>query len=189
MSNGEIDRLPVSLLSERYGIVRSAVYTRLESLGIKTQKVGNKAFVNAEQIKLLDELHRVIERGGTTAEFLESRGLEKLEGGTEEEAGLSTELSTGQSSDLVQLVTAIANIVSQNQPPPAPPDRLAYFRDLEEAAQKGWILKTSEVAYLLDILPSELQHYGDTFSDAGFVFTRSGYRAGEVAWRVSKPVK
>lgn len=189
MNNGEIDRLPVSLLSERYGIVRSAVYTRLDALGIKPQKVGNKAFVTAEQIKVLDELHQVIERGGTTAEFLENRGLGKSESRTEEESGLSTGLSIGQSSDLVQLVTAIASIISQNQLPTPPPDRLAYFRDLEEAAQNGWILKTSEVAYLLDILPSEIQQYGDTFSDAGFVFTRSGYRAGEVAWRVSKPVK
>ncbi|MBD2462765.1 hypothetical protein H6G89_17125 [Oscillatoria sp. FACHB-1407] len=192
-TRGEIDRLPVSALMERYTLVRSAVYTRLEALGIKPEKVGNKSFLNAQQIELMDDLHRFIQSGGTTAEFLDSRGISKAGESSGlslgQSSGSSSGLSTVPSSDMMQMFNAFADAVSRLQPAAPPPDPLAYFRHLEEAAQNGWILKTSEVAYLLDLLPSEISQYGDAFSDAGFVFTRSGYRGGEVAWRVSKPIK
>jgi hypothetical protein len=186
MSSGEIDRLPVNQLTERYRLVRSAVYTRLDALGIKPERVGNKAYVNARQLSLLDELHQFIQSGGTTAEFLESRGIQK----EEEPSNLSTGLSTGQ-PDIVQLVAAIAaQFASKLQPPAPEPDPFAYFETLERAARHGWLLSTSELAYLLDLLPSEIQQYGDHFSEAGFSFIKAGYRAGgEVAWRVSKLVK
>ena len=45
----EIDRIPVSQLPSRYGIARSAVYTRLKDLQIEPLKEGRKAYVNDEQ--------------------------------------------------------------------------------------------------------------------------------------------
>jgi hypothetical protein len=187
MSNGELDRLPVNQLMERYGIVRSAVYTRLEALGVKPEKVGNKAYVNLEQLRVLDDLHQFLQRGGNTAEFIESRGLQKP---ADMSSGLTRGLSTVQ-PDIVQLVAEIAaQIASRFQPPSPEPDPLAYFQALEQAARNGWLLRTSEVAYLLDLLPSDIQLYGDSFSEAGFTFTKAGYRSrGEVAWRVSKAIR
>jgi hypothetical protein len=41
----EIDRVPVSQLPSRYGIARSALYTRLKDLKIEPEKQGKKAFV------------------------------------------------------------------------------------------------------------------------------------------------
>lgn len=191
MSNGGLDRLPVSQLPDRYNLARSAVYKRLEALGIKPERIGNKAYVNAQQIELLDDLHRFINRGGTTAEFLEMRGMSSSKDSppqpsTEQSSGLST-----VTPDFIQLVTSIAaEVAARFQPAPAEADPLAYLETLERAAQNGWLLRTSEVAYLLDLPSSELQRYGDRFSEAGFVFTAAGYRSGgEVAWRVSKVVK
>ncbi len=187
MSNGEIDRLPVNQLTERYNLVRSAVYTRLEALGIKPERVGNKAYVTAEQLQLLDDLHEFINSGGTTAEFRESRGIQKP---SEAPTEASSELSTVQ-PDFARLVAAIAaEMATRLQPAPPQPDPFAYFEVLERAYQNGWLLSTSEVADLLDLLPSEIRQYGDSFAEAGFIFTKAGYRSGgEVAWRVSKPVK
>ena len=83
--------------------------------------------------------------------------------------------------------TIAAEIASRFQPALPEPDPLAYFEVLERAAQCGWHLRTSEIAYLLDLSPSEIGLYGDRFTEAGFVFTRAGYRTrGEVAWKVSK---
>ena len=185
MSNGEIDRLPVNQLAVRYNLVRSAVYTRLEALGIKPERVGNKAYVNAEQIRLLDDFHQFIQAGGTTAEFREQRGIPNPK--SDESSSLSSGLSTVP-PDIIKLVTSIAaEIASRFQPAPAEPDPMAYFEVLERAVQGGWHLRTSEVALLLDLSPSEIELYGDRFTEAGFVFTRAGYRAkGEVAWKVSK---
>ncbi|OLP20432.1 hypothetical protein BST81_01260 [Leptolyngbya sp. 'hensonii'] len=183
MNDGGIDRLPVTQLEERYNLVKSAIYTRLKALGLKPERVGNKAYVNATQIRLLDDLHHFIQTGGTTAEFLDSRGLTGLEDDSSEE--LSSELSTGQ-PDMLKLITGLAaEMASRMQPV----DPFRYYEILENAAQKGWILKTSELAQLLELPAAMLQQYGDRFSEAGFVFTQSGFRQGEVAWRVSKPLK
>lgn len=183
MRDGEIDRLPVNQLSVRYNLARSAVYTRIEALGIKTERVGNKAYVNAEQLHLLDDLHQFIQSGGTTPEFVESRGIQKQDSSS---SGGSTGLSTAQ-PDVIQMVSAIAAQFASRMQPPPQPDPFAYFETLEKAARNEWLLRTSEIADLLDLSLSEMKHYGDRFSEAGFTFTKAGYRSGgEDAWRVSK---
>jgi len=188
MNNGEIDRIPVSQLEQRYDLARSAVYKRLKDLGIKPQRVGIKSYLNAQQIMLMDEFHAFVQGGGTMAEFLEFRGslLDPVDPPQDSPMD-SSNLALNQ-PDMIRLVSAIAaEIATQFQPPPPEPDLLAYFEALERAAQKGWLLKTSELSAFLDLTPAEIQSYGDRFAEAGFLFTRAGYRAGgEVAWRVSK---
>jgi hypothetical protein len=180
MSGEEIDRLPIGQLVERYQIVRSAVYTRLNALGIEPEKVGNKAYVNAEQLRQLDDLHQFIQQGGTTAEFQESRGIPR--------PAASNLASTTGESEIAQFAAGMAAQFAVRLQPPVDP--LNYFEKLERAARNGWLLRTSEVAELLDLLPSEIQLYGNQFFEAGFMFTRAGYRSGgEIAWRVSKPLK
>ncbi|MFQ3618449.1 MAG: hypothetical protein SNJ57_16505 [Cyanobacteriota bacterium] len=184
MNGGEIDRIPVNQLMQRYDLVKSAVYKRLNDLGIVPQKVGNKSYVNAEQLRLLDELHQFIKSGGTMPEFLESRGIQPAQ---DSSSGDSSELSTIQ-PDVIDLVSAIAaQFANRLQPAPPEPDPLAYYQKLEDAARNGWLLRTSEIADLLDLSISEMQYYGDRFSEAGFTFTKLGYRSGgETAWKVSK---
>jgi hypothetical protein len=185
MGGEEIDRLPISQLVERYKIVRSAVYTRLNALNIEPIKVGNKAYVNAEQLRQLDALHEFIQRGGTIPEFQESHGIPRQQAASS--SGLASSASSGQ-SEIAQFAAGIAAQFAARLQPPVDP--LSYFEKLEQAARNGWLLRTSEVADLLDLLPSEIQLYGDRFFEAGFIFTKAGYRAGgEVAWRVSKPIK
>ncbi|MBF2002806.1 MAG: hypothetical protein IGS50_19240 [Synechococcales cyanobacterium C42_A2020_086] len=184
MNSGEIDRLPVNQLMQRYNLARSAVYTRMEALGIQPTRIGNKAYVSAQQLQLLDDLHQFIKSGGTTAEFLDQRGMSRPKA---EAFDSSSGLSTVQPG-LVQLVSEIAaQVASRFQPALPESDPFAYYETLEQAAQNGWLLRTSEIAELLDLPISEFQYYGERFSEAGFVFTRAGFRAGgEVAWRVSK---
>lgn len=185
----EIDRVPISQLPSRYGIARSALYTRLKDLKIEAQKQGKKAFVNASQLQQLDALHDHIQKGGTTGEFLKQ---------SSRSGQLSTQDSPGLSSGVVQdspgqittsptaaLVTVVEAIVKRLMPAPT---RLSYLRELEEAYSQGWLLSTSELADLLKLTPRTIAEYGDEFSDAGFTFTRAGKRkGGEIAWRVDKP--
>jgi hypothetical protein len=184
MNGGEIDRIPVNQLMQRYDLVKSAVYKRLDDLGIKPQRVGNKSYVNAEQLRLLDDLHQFIKSGGTMPEFQEIRGIQPTRNSSSED---SSGLSTIQ-PDVIQLVSAIAaQFANRLQPPPPEPDPFAYYQTLEDAARNGWHLRTSEIAALLDLSISEMQYYGDRFSEAGFTFTKAGYRSGgETAWKVSK---
>ena len=186
--DNSIDRVPVNQLPDRYNLVRSAIYTRLDALGIEPEKVGNKSYVNAEQLRLLDNLHEFIQAGGTTAEFQESRGIRRRNS-SGQSAGLSATQSAAQ-SDMSQFLTVLSDFATRLQPAAPTPDPFAYLETLERAAQSGWLLRTSEVAELLKLSPTEMQLYGDRFSEAGFVFTKAGYRSGgEIAWKVTKPVK
>jgi hypothetical protein len=179
MSNSEIDRFTTNQLIDRYKLARSALYKRFEALGIEPKKIGGKAFYSATQVKLLDELHQFVQRGGNNAQFVEMKGIKKEEPFSDE----STGLTTGQ-SDLLSLFN---RMLPWMQPPAPEPDPLDYYEKLEKACKNGWELKTSEIADLLDIPPSEIRQYGDRFQEAGFVFTRSGFRSGrEIAWKVSK---
>jgi hypothetical protein len=187
----EIDRVPVSQLPSRYGIARSALYTRLKDLKIEPEKQGKKAFVNANQLQHLDALHEHIQKGGITGEFLKQ---------LERPGQLATEDSPGQSRGLVQdspgkmttsptaaLVTVVEAIVKRLMPAPS---RLSYLRELEEAYSNGWLLSTGELADLLGLTSGTITDYGEEFNDAGFTFTRNGKRkGGEIAWRVSKPTR
>ncbi len=65
MSDAQLDSFPVSELQHRYQIVRSNVYNRLEALNIKPEKQRGRAYVDGEQLQLLDALDEHIEKGGT----------------------------------------------------------------------------------------------------------------------------
>jgi len=190
MSDDGVDLIPVSQLIDRYSLARSAVYKRMADLGIKREKVGNRAYVNAEQVKLLDELHSFIQVGGNIAEFTTRKGLvdspkaKSSKSGGSESSGLAL-----NQSELVKLVSAIAAEMTaqMRQIQTAPTDPLAYYESLEKAARNGWKLRTSELAELLKLDPSEINRFDQTFYEAGFTFNRAGYRAGgEGAWVVSK---
>ncbi|EDX84728.1 hypothetical protein S7335_2425 [Synechococcus sp. PCC 7335] len=196
MSSGNIDRIPVNQLSDRYQLARSAVYKRMSDLGVEREKIGNRAYVSNEQVKLLDELHNFIGVGGNVAEFIARKGLNKPSpSSSNNSSGQSSGRSSGQSSDLalnqsdmVKLISAIAAEMSTKlQPALSARDPLAYYESLEKAAKGGWKLRTSELAELLKLDPKEIEGYGHTFYEAGFIFNRAGYRSGgEGAWLVSK---
>ncbi|NJO94546.1 MAG: hypothetical protein HC820_09865 [Hydrococcus sp. RM1_1_31] len=178
----EIDRVPITQLPSRYGIARSNLYIRLKDLGIEPEKMGKKGFVNAEQLQLLDALHDHIQKGGTTGEFLKSLDSDRPQ--IDPALVIST---TGQNPlfhppTLVAVVEAIVKRLL-----PTTGSRLSYLRELEEACERGWLLSTSEVADLLGLSPRTIAAYGQEFSDAGFVFTRTGTRkGGEIAWLIDK---
>jgi DNA-binding transcriptional regulator YhcF (GntR family) len=181
----EIDRIPISQLPSRYGIARSAIYTRLKDLQIEPVKSGRKAFVNAQQLQLLDKLHEHISKGGVTSDFLKQQQQQNTSvSNTEDFSALvqdSPVQMTGlQPSALVAMVSAIVQRLIPHHP-------LDYLQALESAYEKGWLLSTSELADLLKLSPKTIASYGLSFEDAGFVFTRCGKRKrGEIAWKVEK---
>ncbi len=183
--NAQIDRFPVSDLPSRYSIKRTALYERLKALKLKPIKQGNKSYLDGDQLKRLDELHAHIQRGGGITDF-----LQEPEQPSSEQTDPTGQLAQiNQSGALVALVEVLTSrlvpaIVSKLTPP-APP--LAHLEALEKAYAKGWLLSTSELAQLLRLSPKTIRGYGDSFSEAGFTFTRAGTRARqETAWKVSK---
>jgi hypothetical protein len=200
MNPGEIDRFPVSQLQDRYSLARSAVYKRLEQLRIAPQRVGQRSYISAQDLRLLDDLHRFINQGGSAAEFIEARGLRQKPAHGGGPGGGNGAGSNGQGAngsalaptagEFGGLISAIVSEVVGRLGFSPEPDPLKYFEILENAATKGWLLSTSELAGLMDLSPREIEGFGDRFFEAGFIFSRSGYRKnGEIAWKVTKRLK
>ena len=186
MNPGEIDRYPVNQLPDRYGVARSAVYKRMEQLGIAPKKVGQRSYITAAQLQLMDELHVFINQGGSAAEFIEARGLRQGNNGNGQ-AGSGSDLTVNP-NDFGGMIGALAELMGRMGF--GQPDPMKYFETLENAAKNGWLPSTSELAELIDLSPREIESYGDRFSEAGFTFSRAGYRKnGEIAWKVAKRLK
>lgn len=176
MTHATIDSLPVSQLPERYGIVRSVVYTRLSDLHIKPEKRGNKSYVNADDLALLDALHQFIQQGGTTAEFLDQQGLNQPPA----EPDTHLVYAPTPAPDSTGLTLMLMEAMAQRMAPP--PDPLANLKALEDAYQHHWHLSTSQLAALLGrktLSGQQIQRYG-------FMFTRVGRNGAESAWAVEK---
>lgn len=188
MNPGEIDRFPVSQLQSRYALARSAVYKRMQDLRIVPEKIGQRAYITAQQVQLMDELHRFINQGGSAAEFIEARGLrQRPKNNGNGPSGTGSEL-TITPNDFGGIVGALAELMGRMGF--GQPDSMQYFEKLENAARNNWLISTSELAELLDLSPQDVKSFGDHFFEAGFVFSRSGYRKnGEIAWKVSKRLK
>jgi len=206
MSQTTLDRISVAQLPDRYSITRSVVYNRLNDLSIKPERLGNKAYVNAQQLDLLDRLHQHIQDGGITADFLAATGRSGIQSGlqsvglsdgqSESSARLSGTESSPQSvgrsgiqsaklSDgqvmLVdaQALTILGEIMTRFVPLPAP---LANLRAIQEACDQGWLLSTSHLVALLGVKNLS----GQMIERYGFRFMRVGHNGAESAWRVGQ---
>lgn len=184
-----IDRLPVASLPNRYGKARSVIYERIKALKLQTQQEGNKAFVDREQIELLDRAAEHIDGGGTIASFLELIGQS---GGQLERGGQPTGqpdqngsaivgqsdgqmINNGATFDFVGFMRAIEPLLRRE----APPDPLAPQRRLQELSENGWLCSTSQLEQILGTKPRE----GNRF---GFNIRRAGKIGRQAAWKVSR---
>lgn len=195
--NTEIDRFPVSDLPDRYSIGRTALYERMGVLAIKPEKQGNKSYVSGHQLQALDDLDAHVKRGGVLSDF--SGRVQRTFGEQSGQLAVSSpgQLAPSAPSGLSALIEgAVESLVGRLAPLFTAPQlpkagmRLAHLRELEEAYEKRWLLSTSEIADLLGLSVNTIRGYGDSFEEAGFVFTRSGNRSrGEIAWKIDKSVE
>lgn len=210
-SDAQIDRIALSGLQSRYGIGRTAVYTRIQSLQIEPLRKGNKAFVTSEQLKLLDELHGLLELGNSISEALEKMGRQTSQELDTEQRNtklpLPGKMFTGQYSEqkvqgdestalVASLVTLMKEVrytqeqilTQQHQMADlyrSTVDPLAPQRALEEAYQHGWKLSTSQLAQILSLSPKNLGRY-QAFDQFGFTFTKCDRQSQQTTWTVTK---
>ena len=224
----EIDPYPVSALTERFGIGRTALYDRLNALGIVPVKQGNKSYISKAQLQQLDALDAHLKNKGSLSdfasrsspaqaqpepdEFSESGSLSPFTEPTEPTApSLSIDFSNAIAQpklvgflnflnrDVQSTAELFANLVLTGLKDtllvvfPTPLSRterglrLSHLCDLESAYQNVWLLSTSELSDLLGLSANTIRGYGEQFEEAGFTFTRAGYRAHrEIAWKVGK---
>ena len=195
----EIDNFPVSQLQSRFSLGKQAVYNRLDALGIKPFKEGNRSYITADQLQLLDQLHEHINQGGTMAEFKKSAAspvdkteslVDKLESPVDKAASLVDTVERGMNKSaannlelMVQVVSAgvekaIASSVQAKNP-------LWYMVELKRAADEGWLLTTKEIQELIGVKP-RTKKGESTYTRGSFSFVKSGKIGGQTAWKVVK---
>ena len=172
--NAEIDNFPVSELQNRSNIGIQAVYNRLEALSIKPNKEGNRSYITADQVRLLDDLHSHIKAGGTMTNFTPG-SIERVNRPVSPVGASSLPL---QAANFEELVRAIAAVIKPTEP-------LQYMEVLERAAEKEWLLSTSEVRALIGVKP-KTKKGEDTYKRGSWLFVKSGKIGGQTAWRVTK---
>ena len=175
----EIDELPVSGLADRYGVHRSQVYNRLDSLKKRNPKLvphrrGRSSYVSAEILGYLDGMAALIEQGNTNEEAADAvLGI------------LPVDSRPDSLPDTRQFETSELAIVS-SEPEPKPFDKqefLEKLRTIQEIADNDWLPSSSELAAILDLksLPS-----GPSFERYGFQFSKAGRNGPETSWRIKK---
>lgn len=198
-----IDPFPIASLPDRYSISKQSVYKRIDALGIPTFKQGRQAFVRADCVKILDDLHEYLATGGLVATFAKSVDIpvEESEGSTEETVAMSpesqldsSEVSTEVSTSPIvgreylqrlvvaaeRLSTAIEKVSAVSQTPASPsPDPIANLEKLDRAVERGWVLSTSQVRVLTGAKP-----VGQNWMRGVFGFSRYGRLGREGAWKV-----
>lgn len=203
----ELDSFSVKDLENRYSLVRSNIYNRLDGLkrkgyDMQPETRNGKSIYNAMQVAVMDALDRHLKTGSTIASFptFEQAQLSYVAGQDnpqlsymqqDRELGKAEVRSKPQGFLGEGLVEIFLKGLAVIFPPPLPPARkgleLASYRELNEAAKEGYQLSTLNIANLLGLKPSTIASYGEQFEDGGFIFTRSGRRkGGQIAWRVSK---
>lgn len=195
----ELDRFPVAQLPNRYKLKgRSNVYERLSYLDIKPEKVGRFAYINADQLEAMDQLHLHIQTGqpmngfGTSDRSSDSMddtsdlsyrpvGHEHLSYKTQDTPASYhlpsvTPLPLLSDERLFQFLELMAQHLTARSNP------LANLEAIEQAYEHGWLLSTSQLAPLLGVKSIT----GKTVSRFGFQFERVGRNGTESAWQISK---
>jgi hypothetical protein len=182
MSQAELFDFPIKELPDRYSIARSAIYVRMKRLNITPHTQGNRSYINASELELLDDLHEFLveDSSRTIDEFLKSLSTFALN-----ELGF---LPKGQLArkQTENLTTESVKAVEYNQGTHAAHLR-ERFEFLERAEAKGWLLSTSDLAHLIGLEPSTVVKH-EQLSRWGFSFVKCTERTGrEVNWTVKRP--
>lgn len=194
-----LDRILVCKLPSRYGIARSALYTRMKDLGIKPEKEGKQSYIGAEEMELLDALHEHLQRGGTTSEFLLLHNDLTWTDWTKE-SGTASDYSLAvlveqlkQAPEIKLLLTAISHLLLAKAhyfEPNINPFKCRLL--LSEAVSSSCILTSSELIAILKIEKIPRLKKGQ-FARKGFLFTRVERNSEipltsgrEAEWKVSK---
>jgi hypothetical protein len=181
MSQAELFDYPIKELPERYSIARSAVYVRMKRLNITPHTQGNRSYINASELELLDDLHDFLveDSSRTIDEFLKRLSTVELN-----PSGLFTgQLPRQQTGHLLgQSFTEF-----QYKPESHAAQLRERFELLDRAANRGWLLSTSDLALLIGLEPASVVRY-EQLSRWGFTFVKCAERTGrEVNWAVKRP--
>lgn len=162
--------LSMEELRDRYGLGKTALADRMKHCAISAKRTGNKSFVNAHQIEVLDSLDRHLKQGRGLTDF-HSPYAEYVE----------AEIRPSESSAIVPQFQdhAVETIDVEAGDTIYKLERLLDF--LDKASEKGWRLPTSAIKEIVGASPRS-----PSWTRYGFVFSPAGSHGQETAWIITK---
>ena len=177
-----------SKLTERYGIVRSQVYARINALKAQNPELSQftsrgKSWVNPAVLGCLDEMDRLVGEGYTTdqsSEIVANKVSTTVEPNTDqtvstEQSAIVSSVSGGAIATNEKPIVSAIKTASTAEP-------FAKYKMLDEVSTSGWHLPSSEIAAIL----GRKSLTGQEFELYGFRFTRQGKAGSESTWKVEK---
>jgi len=163
-------------LCDRYLLKsRQSIYEWAKALNIKLGKdESNKVYATPEQVELFDELSEHLKAGNSIKSFTPL--VKTVVSFSPDVVSLSADTITepSHSSDLVDLVNAIASLKSP----------ISHHEELEKACINNWLLSTSEIKQLGFSVSCK---NGKAYCDRGcWRFIKVGKVGHESSWKVSK---
>lgn len=155
MAETVVDTVSVSQAIAALELSRATFYRRCKKIGIEPVRDGVQASITMGEFKQLEA-------------FQEQRGELSARGASLQRESVQL---VRREADAIELVQAIAQLLPQPVP-----DVFAPQRALQEAAEKGWLLSTEQLAQVLTIAPRTVRRGGDRL---GFQFERVGRE-----WRI-----
>ena len=172
MSEAELFDYPIKDLPDRYSVARSAVYVRMKRLNITPHTQGNRSYINASQLDLMDDLHEFLteDSSRTIDDFLRSLSavevMQQVFPATRQLARQQTGHLKGQSFPELEYKPG-SNAAQLRE----------RFEFLDRASSRGWLLSTSDLALLIGLEPASVVKH-DELSRWGFTFIKCTQRSG-----------
>jgi hypothetical protein len=177
MQNSFVNELPMSALETRYGITRSNVFARRTALKELRPELdqcerqeGRRHFICEPMISLLDQMAESIKSGLTIQEAARAA------------VGSSQVVLQNVPQNPALAESSVVELATEKDSafhPFMEVDPLAKYRLLEEAAERGWLLSTGDLARIIGVHAIPEARYG-------FRFIRRGWNGREAAWQVKK---
>lgn len=169
-ANIEVSAVPTADLQSKYGITKSTLYKRLESLDIEPYKKGTRSFILGNDVELLDRFDRWIRDGGSAKTFEKPVRIPRAE-----IVSISSN-SSQETNEILILIEAISRHFAKQSTDP-----IANVKALVYLADNLIIVPTSKVRELIGIKPR-----GDIYQWGSFIFERRGKLGRESGWSVTK---
>ncbi len=183
--------LTIKELLERYNLrQRQSIYNWCKASKIELNKdESGRAYATPSQIALLDQLAEHMKKPGANLSNFIPVSKTKID--TAVDIVVDNKIDGYKGDNKLQQIDpyllgeitsqigiAIANHLSSSSP-------LRHNRELEEAAEKGWLLTTAEVRTLIGVKPHTAK--GEiTYKRGCWSFSKAGRMGNQTAWRVSK---
>ena len=184
------DRIWTLELPDKLGISRSRVYQLIEKLNIKTNRVGNKAYLSPEEYVRLQQAHTYIKNGKSIAEYLLEYPQEFEPVVQEEEP--TAGLSVGKTPDVSNavLLPVLEMVLSRlERPTPLPKtnpveELKSRLETLAICVRDQVVLSNQELSMLLGLNYNTIRKQKE-FTQYGYTFIRNK-EGRTISWTIQK---